>query len=585
MRYFLLILAMSMATVLHAQQITRTEYFLDTDPGFGNATPLPFTAAEDGVEVNTVLPLNDVATGFHTLYVRAQNDAGAWSITSQRVFYKQKFRDERQAITKVEYFIDTDPGFGNGTDVPFTADTTDLALNITLDGLDALALGFHILYVRAKDNKDDWSITAQRMFYLEEGNGLMANITRLEYYYVHESTATVVGQGNYTYTFPNPATTIDTVFSATVEPLVNGQNYVLYVWAFDEGEVRSLIRTWAFTYNEAVPIVVTTEVQNVGCSGTGTGQIIVKATGGEGALVYSISTDSATYLADNVFEALAPGTYTVYVRGTNQGYVESRKVEITSAANGLQLTQIGEISQPTCENPRGGAFEVAVSGGAGSGYMFSLDNGSTYQSSSTFGNLTSGDYTVTVQDTNGCTTTLAVVVTTNGNVPPTPTIRRSDESNFTDVMSLIAENVAAGSTIQWYKDGEAISEATSPVLPVTEGGRYQVEISVDGCTVRSEEFADETIVTGVDEEISQAIKIYPNPAQETLVAELPANLATGDVTVQLINSQGKLLQEQRLILRGAANKGSFAVANLPTGLYILILRGADFYVRRKIAKE
>ena len=583
MRYFLLILAMSMATMLQAQQITRMEYFLDTDPGFGQATPLAFTASGDEVVVNAILPLNDVATGFHTLYVRAKNDAGVWSITSQRVFYNQKFRDERQAITAVEYFIDTDPGFGNGTAVPFTADTTDLALNISLEGLDTLGLGFHILYVRAKDNKDDWSITAQRVFYLEEGNGMVANIARLEYYYVHESS--VVGQGTYTYNFPNPATTIDTVFSATVEPLVNGQSYVLYVWAFDENDVRSLIRTWAFTYNEAVPIVVTTEVQSVGCSDTETGSITVNATGGEGALVYSISTDSASYTADNVFENLAPGTYTVFVHGSNEGYVASKEVEITSTANALQLTQVGETSQPTCENPQGGGFEVAASGGAGSGFAFSLDDGSTYQPGGTFSNLSAGDYTVMARDANGCTTTLEVAVTSSGNVPPTPTIRRSDESDFADAMSLIAENVAAGSTIQWYKDGEAISGATDPVLPITEGGRYQVEITVDGCTVRSEVFADDGIITGVDEEINQAVRIYPNPMQEMLVMEVPSRLVTGEVRVQLINSQGKLLQEQQLVPQGAASNSTFEVSSLPTGLYIVTLRGADFYVRRKVTKE
>ena len=583
MRYSLLILAMSMATMLHAQQITRMEYFLDTDPGFGNAIPLAFIASDDEVTVNTVLPLSDVSTGFHTLYVRAQNDAGAWSITSQRVFYNQKFQDERQAIAEIEYFIDSDPGFGNGTSVPLTADTTDLALNISLEGLDTLALGFHILYVRAKDNKDDWSITAQRVFYLKEGDGMLADITRLEYYYVHESA--VVGQGVYTYNFPNPATTIDTVFSATVEPLENGETYTLYLWALDENEVRSLINVRQFTYNEAVPIVVTTEVQSVGCSGTGTGSVTVNATGGEGTLVYSISADSATYSAENVFENLAPGTYTVYVHGTNEGYVVSKEVEITSTANPLQLTRVGEISQPTCENPQGGGFEVVASGGAGSGFEFSLDDGSTYQPGGTFSNLSAGDYTVMARDANGCTITLEVAVTSSGNVPPTPTIRRSDESDFADAMSLIAENVATGATVQWYKDDEAIPGATDPILPITEGGRYQVEITIDGCTVRSEVFADEGIITGVNEEINQAVRIYPNPVQETLVTEVPSALAVGEVTVQLINSQGKLLQEQRLMLQDPVSNSTFEVGGLPTGLYIVTLRGADFYIRRKVTKE
>lgn len=145
--------------------------------------------------------------------------------------------------------------------------------------------------------------------------------------------------------------------------------------------------------------------------------------------------------------------------------------------------------------------------------------------------------------------------------------------------------MATGATVQWYKDGEAIPGATDPVLPITAGGSYQVEITVDGCTVRSAAFEDEGIITDVDEEINQAVRIYPNPAQETLVTELPVGLIRGEVQVQLINSQGKLLQEQRLTPQGAVQRSTFNTGSLPTGLYIVTLRGTDFYIRHKITKQ
>ena len=53
-----------------------------------------------------------------------------------------------QNIVQVEHFFDTDPGYGNGTDVPITP-----GQNITADfvaDLGGLGNGFHILYVRAK---------------------------------------------------------------------------------------------------------------------------------------------------------------------------------------------------------------------------------------------------------------------------------------------------------------------------------------------------------------------------------------------------------------------------------------------------
>ena len=47
-----------------------------------------------------------------------------------------------QNINKVEYFFDTDPGFGNGTSVPVTPtpDLTNLSFNINIV---TLPQGFH----------------------------------------------------------------------------------------------------------------------------------------------------------------------------------------------------------------------------------------------------------------------------------------------------------------------------------------------------------------------------------------------------------------------------------------------------------
>ena len=54
-----------------------------------------------------------------------------------------------QNITQVEYYIDTDPGFGNGTSVSISAGT-DIDLSFTAD-LSSVSYGFPVLYVRAKD--------------------------------------------------------------------------------------------------------------------------------------------------------------------------------------------------------------------------------------------------------------------------------------------------------------------------------------------------------------------------------------------------------------------------------------------------
>jgi gliding motility-associated-like protein len=56
-----------------------------------------------------------------------------------------------------------------------------------------------------------------------------------------------------------------------------------------------------------------------------------------------------------------------------------------------------------------GGFEVQGTGGAG-GYQYSIDNGVTWQASGVFNNLAGGNYTVMVQDMNGCQGSIAATV-------------------------------------------------------------------------------------------------------------------------------------------------------------------------------
>ena len=65
-----------------------------------------------------------------------------------------------QNVTQVEYFIDTDAGYGNNTvmDVTPSADGT-FPFTLHLSGF---APGYHKLYIRTKDSDGKWSVTARR---------------------------------------------------------------------------------------------------------------------------------------------------------------------------------------------------------------------------------------------------------------------------------------------------------------------------------------------------------------------------------------------------------------------------------------
>ena len=145
--------------------IQLVEYFIDTDPGIGAGTSLSLTVATD-VIVNDIISTSALPAGFHTLYTRSQDSDGIWGNLESRSFYISPSNLTTQAtITALEYFIDSDPGYGAGVPIPVAAATN---LNV-LDTLNtsSLAAGHHTLHVRVLDGDGIWSEVESRSFFVD----------------------------------------------------------------------------------------------------------------------------------------------------------------------------------------------------------------------------------------------------------------------------------------------------------------------------------------------------------------------------------------------------------------------------------
>lgn len=70
-----------------------------------------------------------------------------------------------QKINKAEYFIDSDPGFGMAITVPITTPSKDVSLSFQVNS-SGLSQGFHMMVLRARDDKGLWSTTRQQAFYV-----------------------------------------------------------------------------------------------------------------------------------------------------------------------------------------------------------------------------------------------------------------------------------------------------------------------------------------------------------------------------------------------------------------------------------
>jgi hypothetical protein len=216
--------------------VAQAEYFVDTDPGVGTATPLPITNVDD-FTFTTSLGISGLSNGRHYLFIREKDESGSWSMSEPREFLIQA------PVAQAEYFVDTDPGIGTATPLPIT-NVDDFTFTTSL-GISGLSNGRHYLFIREKDESGSWSMSEPREFFIQ------APIMQAEYFFDADP-----GIGSAT---PIPITTIDDFTFTTSLPvggLPDGDHY-LFVRAKDESDTWSLYQPTLFTVSSVVPVGLT----------------------------------------------------------------------------------------------------------------------------------------------------------------------------------------------------------------------------------------------------------------------------------------------------------------------------------------
>ena len=94
---------------------TDAEYFLDTDPGVRNGTPISFPVVAGKINGTFAVPIPpSISVGTHTLVIRSKTP-GDFSLNEARKFVIRN----NPALDSSEYFVDVDPGIGNGIPISF----------------------------------------------------------------------------------------------------------------------------------------------------------------------------------------------------------------------------------------------------------------------------------------------------------------------------------------------------------------------------------------------------------------------------------------------------------------------------------
>lgn len=190
------IIIVGSTTTPNPMTLTQAEYFWDTDPGEGSATPL---LAVDGnlnsaLEKVAIAGLGAPSVGLHTFSIRVKDNQGVWSPVFTNIINVESTTTPLPvSLTQAEYFWDVDPGEGSAT--PLLA--FDGNFNTAFEKLlgDAIPIvnpvGLHKFSVRVKDNQGVWGPVFTNAIYIETVLSVNPNEMADNYYFV-----------------PNPATSV-----------------------------------------------------------------------------------------------------------------------------------------------------------------------------------------------------------------------------------------------------------------------------------------------------------------------------------------------------------------------------------------
>lgn len=219
------------------------------------------------------------------------------------------------------------------------------------------------------------------------------------------------GQPGYQYSVNNGG-------SYGTNPIVTGLNAGNY--SVIVRDVNNCTVTSAQTItNQASPVITDAYITNVSCNALCNGALLVTATGGTGALTYSVG---GAPQASNSFNALCAGNYTLTVTDQN-GCSDTEPIAITQPA---PLTFTATPVNLTCNSNSSGSISFAPVGGTPS-YFYSVNNGITYSNQPVIGFLGAGTYNVAVKDLNNCVANGVTVITQ----PPALVFQNAAVTNVT----------------------------------------------------------------------------------------------------------------------------------------------------------
>jgi hypothetical protein len=228
-------------------EIVAAEYYINGDPGPGNGSPVADVVSATLASIHNDVPAATIAalpSGTHLLTARVQNAAGDWSVAFTRPFLKEDPASPTQAtIIAAEYYIDVDPGPGNGTPAATAPGQNAVSFQIDVPPAvtAALSLGTHWITGRVKNSAGQWSVAFTRPFLKDNP---VAEPVPLATHIVYQWHLNGVPQGAPVTLMPQaPAEQISFDFLTSLQGLVDGTTYQFVATPYDSAGNRGFSQT------------------------------------------------------------------------------------------------------------------------------------------------------------------------------------------------------------------------------------------------------------------------------------------------------------------------------------------------------
>ena len=214
-------------------------------------------------------------------------------------------------------------------------------------------------------------------------------------------------------------------------------------------------------------------------------------------------------------------------------------------------------------------------------YLYSIDGGDTFESNPLFENLSAGAYFVMIKDNYDCVTSDSVVVDLC-NLSVDVDITGASDPNTNDGIVVINPVTGNPPFNYIFNGGELTDNNTfENLLP----GVYICEvIDASGCIIG----LDVTVGFNSSTQFNfydQNVRIFPNPTEGLLYVEIDGLEGSSELRLDILDSEGKIMRNQRITRFNDTHKGVLSLAPYPQGVYYLRFQDSRLSKMVKVVKK